>query len=115
MDDWEIYWLHTCAQAGPVITVGLEWGPRNTVAMADIGRLPGYIRIPSLDENNPLEATIPHKILYSGHPDHQGEVRGGSSNSKSKEGGSKARRPAGKRKTSTLNPSPHGMLHMVDE
>jgi hypothetical protein len=55
--------------AGPVITVGLEWGPRITVAMADIGRLPGYIRIPSLDENNPLDATIPHKILYSGHPD----------------------------------------------
>lgn len=109
MDDWEIDWLHTCAQglqipdlsgifcneadlttiasaigevldiderevyftrlAGPVITVGLEWGPRITVAMAEIGRLPGYIRIPSLDENNPLDATIPHKILYSGHPD----------------------------------------------
>jgi len=44
-------------------------GPRITVAMADISRLPGYIRIPSLDENNPLDATIPHKILYSGHPD----------------------------------------------
>jgi hypothetical protein len=81
MDDWEIDWLHTCAQglqildlsgifcneadlttiasaigkvldiderevyftrlAGPVITVGLEWGPRITVAMAEIGRLPG--------------------------------------------------------------------------
>ncbi len=109
LDDWEIDWLHTCAQglqipdlsgifcneadlttfasaigevldidgrevyfttlAGPVITVGLEWGPRITVAMADIGRLPGYIRIPFLDENNPLDATIPRKILYSGHAD----------------------------------------------
>ncbi len=109
MDDWEIDWLHTCAQglqipdlsgifcneadlttiasaigevldidkredyftrpAGLMITVGLEWGPRTIVAMADIGRLPGYIRIPSLDENKPLDTTIPHKILYSGHPD----------------------------------------------
>jgi hypothetical protein len=80
MDDWEIDWLHTCAQglqipdlsgilcneadlttiasaigevldiderevyftrlAGPVITVGLERGPRITVAMAEIGRPP---------------------------------------------------------------------------
>ncbi|KAH8963251.1 hypothetical protein BDL97_05G144000 [Sphagnum fallax] len=208
MDDWEIDWLHTCAQglqipglsgifcneadlttiasaigevldiderevyftrlAGPVITVGLEWGPRITVAMAEIGRLPGYIRIPSLDENNRLDATIPHKILYSGHPDeclkcrkfgrmakvcttrrsplwNDSTISSSSSSrripmpfkssptleqqkfSTAKEKGEedppipslrkevpKARRPAGKRKTSTLNPSPHGMLQMVD-